>query len=267
MPVRSHAASSVKNLKLGSTYSYDLDGDGVKEKLKFKFTEEGKYKIYINGKVKKTITLGEYYYSPCLQVMDIDQADGVMDLFVYAYASSDDISYSALYRYQDGKITRIWNLGYGKDTAAAFYQVPGYVTKCDGKGNFYVAMDRALKVDQLVGNHIDQIKYKIKDGKVSRVSQKTFYFAETCGYDENGEFGRNVPFKCARKLTFYKEHNKKDGSFTLKKGTLLTPVKIYIVSEKSVYVQFKTASGKIGWLRAGDYSWEELPFSNLAFFD
>lgn len=259
-----NAASKINNLEAGKTYRYDLDQDGKKEQIKYELTDAGKYIIYINGKVKKTVNLGDWYYEPQLQVMDIDKKDGYLDIWAYCYRDSEDIGYSALYRYNNKKLSRVWNLAYDPDSEGDFQQCSGYICSTDGTGSFTVVMDRTLHLKELVGNHWDRVKYRIKDNKVTRVSKKEFYFERTLALNDDY---KDESLICAKKTRFYRNHTKKDGTFTVKKGTKVYPVKAYIASENVLYVQYKTKSGTKGWLCTSDYDWDEHPFTNILLAD
>lgn len=252
-------AKSVENLKENKTYSYNLDKKGKKEKISFSMNNNGTYKIEINGKVKKKIKLGQYFYNPCMQICDIDKKDGKMDIWVYAYADSHDIRYSALYQYSKGKIKKVGELEWVEYDG---YSINcGFLVSTNGKGEFTVAIDRAVDVGYLTGNHFDQVKFKLENGKIKKVSEKTFSFYKT--YTS----GSGKWLKTSKKMKFYKSHSKSSGTVTIKKGAKCVPKKIYIESENQVYVMYKFSDGKKLWLCSDDYEYENQPFKNMAFFD
>ncbi|MSS62419.1 hypothetical protein [Velocimicrobium porci] len=248
------AASKIHNLKENKTYKIDLDQDGQKEAVSYKLetnkNDISTYKIIINGKIKTTVKGLYDAYDPHMQITDIDTKDGVMDIWVYSMGSSEDVIFSALYQYKEGKMKKVYSLGY-KELGEHFHLTSGILNKADGNGKFYIMVDRAFFVDCLIGNHFDIIPYQLKNGKVSRVKTNT--------YSIHKIYNRDNQLTVAKKVTFYKEPDKSKGTaFTLKKGEKVRPVSIYYSKEK-VFVKFKSTNGKIGWLCANDYGFEDSP--------
>lgn len=256
-------AASVKSLKEKKEYEFNLDGKGKKEKLSYSMTKKGVYKININGKTVKKIKLDLDAYSPNMQVFDINKKDKKLDIWVYAYADSEDICYSALYEYSDKKVKRIWNLTGGDDYDSMYWGGCGFIVSTNGKGKFTVAMDRAVQCGILTGNHFDKVVFQLKKGKVTQVSNKTYYFYKTYGSNNN----KDGSLITAGKTTFYAEHSKSSKTVILKKGEKCYPKKMYIEDDKRVWVLFKTKNGKKGWLCTDDFTFERHPFSDMQFFD
>lgn len=260
---RKSEAASVKSLKENKEYKFNLDGKGKKEKLSYSMTQKGIYKIHVNGKTVKRIKLGSDFYSPNMQIFDINKKDKKLDIWVYAYSDSWDIRYSALYEYSNKKVKKIWDLTDGNDYDSMYWKGCGFIASANGKGQFTVVMDRAVQCDILIGNHFDKIVFQLKKGKVTQVSNKTYYFYETYGSNSN----KNKSLITAGKTTFYAGHSKSSKKFTLKKGEKCYPKKMYIEDNKRVWVLFKTKNGKKGWLCTDDFSFERQPFSDMQFFD
>lgn len=256
-------AAGVKNLKENKEYKFNLDGKGKKEKVSYSMTEKGIYKINVNGKTIKKIKLGSDYYSPNMQIFDINKKDKKLDIWVYAYADSEDIRYSALYEYSDKQVKRIWNLTEGNDYDAMYWRGCGYIASTNGKGKFTVVMDRAVQADILTGNHFDKVEFQLKDGKVKQLSDKTYYYHQT--YGSNGSKDKGLI--TAGKTKFYTGHSKSSKTFTLNKGVKCYPKKMYIEDNKRVWVLFKSKNGKKGWLCTDDFSFDRHPFSDMQFFD
>lgn len=255
-------AASVTTLQPNKTYQYNLDKKGSKEKISYSLGKSGankKITIKINGKTAHTTTLGRDFYKARMQVLDINKSDRYLDLWVYAYEGSDDLGYAGLYRYQNKTLKRIWQLTEDTNGGKKMYcRKPGYLASTDGKGKFVVVMDRAVNTGYLTGSHWDRVGFKISGSKVSQVSKTGFLFQKIQTMS-----GTNKPLKTAKSLKLYKDHNKKKGSFTVKKGTSLTPKKSYI-SGKVVYVQYALSSGKTGWLCSSDYKNPSM-FTNIGF--
>lgn len=258
-------AEGVKNLRENKEYKFNLDQKGKKERLSYSMSKKGIYKIKINGKTVKKIKLNEDYYSPNMQILDINKKDGKLDIWVYVYSDSEDIRYAALYEYSDKKVKMIWNLteGQGDDYDSMYMMGCGFITSTNGKGRFTVAMDRAVQCDVLTGNHFDKVVFRLKNGKVRQISDKTYYFYETYGSNNS----KDKSLITARETTFYKDHGKSSKKFTIKKGVKCYPEKMYIEGNKRTWVLFKIKNGKKGWLCTDDFSFDRLPFSDMIFAD
>lgn len=254
-------AKDIQSLDAGKEYSYDLDEDGSSETISYEF-KNNDYIIYINGTVAKTIELSDEYYGPCLQIADLDTSKKGLDLWAYCYGCSDDILYSALFQYDSTTLKEVYELK-SKKIGKNFGVRPGFITKTNGKGKFYVAMDRAVSVEALVGNYFVNIPYQIKNNKVSRIKTKSYQFAALYSSNEKIKAGK---FKAARKLKFYTKPNTKSSvAFTLKKGKMVTAKKIYYKNDQC-YVQFKNSNGKTGYLKNTN-NYEKLPFTNIVLAD
>lgn len=267
---------SVRNLKERKTYAFNLDKKGKKEKITYYMDKNLAINIKINGKVKKKIrkkwwSRDSGVDSPHVQIFDINKKDKYLDIWVYTFGFSEDIIYSGLYRYANQEIKKIWELETENSIIKKMYsRYSGKVVSTNGNGKFTVAMDRALNVDNLIGNHWDKVVFQLKKGKVNRVSRKTFYFYRTFNVTDikPNPKGKIVALVLSRNTKFYKMHSKSSVTFTVKKGTKCYPQKVYIVSNKKAYVWFKIKNGKSGWLCSSDYSgFMENPFSNVVVAD
>lgn len=252
-------ANPIYDLVVNKDYSYNLDQSGAKEKISFTFKDQV-LKVKINGKTAKKITYtDDSLYEAHIQVLDINKNDGHMDLWIYMIGSSDDVSASALYSYENSKLNKIYEDSYRTPNQYTNYSY-GYISKIDGKGNFSVCYDRAFAVDCLIGNHYDNIPYKLKDGKVTSVRTNT--------YSIQAIFTETGSYELTKKTSFLAKANSSSKvSMTLSKGKTVTPVSIYCTN-KSLFVKFKTSNGKTGWLDVNKYSFEHMgPFKNIPMFD
>ncbi len=249
-----YAADGIVKVSENVRYNVDLDTDGVMEELRFKVTDSHKIKIYINGKVKKNINTSEYSWGHEIRVVDLDKKDGYVDFFVYCWRWSRDLELSALYRYQDGKIKKIWK---GDNHP---------INSTDGKGYFYCS-DIIYDASNLVGTQFIKIKYQLKDGKVKKKSKNTFSFIEPIftsdDYSGKGDGGLIL----RGNTKFYKTHDSNGETFKVKGKTKTYPIKVYISDDNKVYVQYRIGkTSKKGWLCTEDWpnqtSDENSPFTN-----
>lgn len=257
-PEPAKADSKIRNLEANKAYKIDLDEDGKKESISYKLTmgkdDYATFKILINGKTKATAKGLYSAYEPHMQITDIDTKDGAMDIWVYCLGGSDDLMFSALYQYKDGKMKKLFS-SQDMEPDAEYFLGVGVLYKATGDGKFYVLQDQAFFVEVLIGNHSDIIPFQLKNGKVSQVKTNTYSVYEI--------YNKNNQLTVAKKTVFYKKPDKSKGSaFTLKKGDKVKPVSIYC-SGKDLYVKFKNAKGKYGWLRVEDYGFGNAAFSDV----
>ncbi len=254
------ADSKIRNLKEKKTYKIDLDKDGEKESIYFKLVPGKNYeedymvsfKVKINGKTK-TLAKNLYdVYGAHMQITDIDTTDGYMDIWVYAIGMSDDICYSALYQYQNGKMKCLYKLDYEEENEDKI--VSGVLYKAKGNGTFYIKTDRKFFVDPLIGNHYDLIPMKLKDGKATIKKTNTYSIA--------GILNEDNKLTVAVETDFYKKAGSSEVGFTAKRWDKVKPVSIYR-SGKKLYVKFKNDAGETGWLCASDYDFDEAPFLDI----
>ena len=251
------ANSKIQNLKEKKTYKIDLDKDGTKDSIYFKLVRGKTYeedylvslKVKINGKTK-TLKNDLYdVYEAHMQVTDIDTTDGYMDIWVYTIGMSDDIYYSALYQYQNGKIKCLYEMDYTEEDESKI--VCGVLHKAKGDGTFYIKADRKFFVDTLIGNHYDLIPMKLKNGKASVKKTNTYSIA--------GILNEDNKLTVAVETDFYKTAGSSKIGFTAKRWDKVKPVSIYRSGEK-LYVKFKSEKGEIGWLCASEFGFDEAPF-------
>lgn len=252
------AAGKIRSLEGGDTvYEIDLDEDGVKEELSFKLVHDGddyySYQVTING---ETVAIAsELYdiYDAYVQVADIDVTDGYMDMWIYGIGTSDILGYAALYQYQGGELVELHRME-PEEIDENFFLGNGILHKVNGNGKFFVKVESAFRVDDLIGNHYDLIPMKLEGGKVSYVKTKTYTISNI--YNEKNQI------TLAPGMTeFYKKPTKDAKiAFVGKRWEKVKPVKIRR-SEGTLYVKFKSENGKSGWLCADDY--DMGPFTDL----
>lgn len=251
-PEASVPALEPAKLSADTVYQYDLDQDGNMDELSYTMSENGYFELTVNG-TTTDVTIDDGFYGPELTIMDIDTTDNTLDLWADIYACSDDICYSALYRYDGTELKNIWETERGADVVSA------------GNGILTLRYDRLFPADNVVGNHWDQVDYTVADNQVTAVATDTYKISETL---DNYQFteGKVTALTCADDLTFYTQPEVGE-TFTLAAGTNVTPKEIKVVDSDSCFVSFETEDGQIGWLFTGDFDWDSQPFTNMCFCD
>ena len=242
------------NLESGVEYSYDLDGDGQDETLSYTMDDAGNYILSVNGENLLSLPLGEWYYGASLQIADLDGGDDALDLFAYAYCCSDDIGYSALYRYENGSL----NCLYSGDEDGMY----GYIEEVSGNGLFSLCVDRCVNLDCLIGNHWDLIEYEVANGLVSRVATDVIEIDKILT-PEGVKKGSLTPVSA---LSLYTEADASSETFTIPENDLLTPVVIKMAGNDT-YVGFEAADGQIGYLNIADFGYDHPAFTDICLAD
>ena len=251
------AADKIQSLGGGDTvYEIDLDEDGVKEEFSFKLVHDGddyySYQVAMNG---ETVAIAnELYdiYDAYVQVADIDVTDGYMDMWFYGIGTSDILGYAALYQYQDGELVKLHRME-PEEIDENFFLGNGVLHKVNGDGEFFVKVESAFRVDDLIGNHYDLIPMQLEDGKVSFVNTNTYTIAKL--YNEGNKL------TVAAMTEFYKKP-KEDAkiAFVAMRWEKVKPIKIRRNGTK-LYVKFKNEEGKTGWICKDAY--DMGPFTDL----
>lgn len=229
---------------------YDIDNDGKKDKVSFKYTKnKGNKDAYASMKMtinNKTVTVKKksYFYKPV--VTFIRTADKTGYIYINALSESDHAEITKVYRYQGGKITNEFS---AMDMVNTFVD---YSTRVDAsitgvkKNDFIVSASAQLKAAG-----ITNFKYQI------------FHMAESeaGGYDRvkdavkasslfmKSGSGKVTWSPITKKTTLYSDAATTKKSTTLKKGTQAKVVGVNITAFDKPVLKVKTKSGKTGWIK------------------
>lgn len=80
-----------ENIKNYKDFEYDLDGDGIKDKITTKpdKSEEGKYVFELNGK-----EFAAHYNNPEIYIVDLNEKDTNIEVVIFDNGPSDDPNYT-----------------------------------------------------------------------------------------------------------------------------------------------------------------------------
>lgn len=223
------ATSYKKQLTIGKTYKYDLDGDGDKDTIKV-YGSGGKLKLKVNSTTK---TLDSNYYPEYgyyeIKIYDFNKKDKSCEI-VY-YWSGDSEWGTKILKFKNSKcmLSR-----YYKDAMLKSYDPStGMVTFEEYDQGRYNSFTKAMGFFCIYD--------KVRINGYNAYNQ---YTANTSNYT------RKNKYIAAKKLTAYTTTSGKKKAFTINKGS---KAYVYALYQKgnSKYLKVKNTSGKYGYVKVG----------------
>ncbi len=252
-------ATEAKSLREGKTYSYDLNGDGKKEKIKYTTSvNENKVitraTLYINGK-KKTSVKCKDSFSAWLYMTDIRKKDKYKELYLSFTWSSDCFTRGYGYRYKSGSLKKIFTHVDRKSVRNSILNTQA--------NNGTVSFSEEYSGSEYLGQGFVVKKYNIKNKKLVPVRQQVY---NTTGLWKKSPYHASTLIKVQKSVTDDTE------LFEISSGTTFYVYKIRLASKSSdvrstdiTHIYIKTSSGKKGWIEVpyyhfytGNYSYEYL---------
>lgn len=228
-------ASKTDNLSLtpDKVYQYDVNGDGVADKVKVKivYNNDEQYsrviQIFVNDEV---VFKQKREQDPVWYVSLIRLENGKVFFDIYSTVCSDDDCIHKLYSYQNGKLKSVYNFQKYYNKYADYYllnitKVSGNTIKVSVMAQFFVT-----------GRIRFDMNLSYKDGTFKRTSD-SFALKSKHKWTAN------------RKIKVYKKAGSKKVAYTLKKGTVVKLNKVVYKNNK-VYFQVKKTNGKKGYIPA-----------------
>lgn len=233
--------ASAKALTMDKTYQMDLDGDGVKERIKWKGEEVGdeletyRVKVYINGKQVLSRKSKNHSFWADVSVIDVVKNDGKKELYIHYTSESDSFAGAFAYHYEKGAMKSYFELNQAATTRLHIQEKQ--------PGNGKVAYTCEFSDYYAYMGYVTQY-YEIKDGKLKPVNKKTL--------NTTSEW-RKKRYKTCIATKVYENVGDKTAAFTLPKGTEFKLQKIYVNKASNLgavsYIYVKTTDGKKGWMK------------------
>ncbi len=240
------AASRVKTLNVNTTYTTRLTG-AENHRIMFKYTDNKGYsefkdcKIYIDGKLKKTISsnnYGSYYYE--VKLLSVNANRNL--IYIENRSDSDYVDFNNIYEYKNGKLILLKNLC--------------TLTRCSGdradklltgwaRGTLYSFDGKTLCIkwqDSTVatGNIYYITSYTISGNKITKNS--------TANAVRSLKNGKTNPKWTARyTMKAYTTAGGRNVAFTVNTNDIIT-IKVMTVKNGRRYLQVTNSKGKSGWL-------------------
>lgn len=226
----SYAATAYKKqLKIGKTYKYDLDGDRDKDSIKV-YSKGHKLLLKVNNTTK---TLDSNCYSDYgnydVKIYDFNKKDKSSEIVFYWSGNSE--CGTKILKFKNNKC--MVNKHY-KDTMLKSYDPNnGMVTFEEYEQGRYSSFAKAI------GCFYIYDKVQIKGYNVYNQ-----YSANTSGST------RKNKYVAAKKLTAYTSTSGKKKAFTINKGSKAYIYELY-QKGSSKYIRVKNSSGKYGYVKVG----------------
>lgn len=250
------AASSsrdAKLLKLNKNYSYDLNKDGKKEKLKVTFTNitdtSGTIKIFINNKVKlkkEYVPIMGDTNMAWLSICDLNKKDKALDICVELTGASDVMDYMSVFQYNGKKVKLITTIKSELNNGVMSLYRYGNLRKISGNKKFMFDADTPY-YNENFGCYICYLPAVYKENTIKLSSPSTYTMAKTT---------TSFKYTLNQSVTLYKKADKSQKVKTLKAGTKLYVKKIKpleklipnVFESHSCFLYVKTSSGESGWI-------------------
>lgn len=262
--VQEKSTIKTKVLSQNKVYSYDLDKDGKKEKIKYiikkndnSLQEKIEVILYINEKERYRKKV-EYALNAQYTIADIDKMDGYLDLFLIVTSDSYCLEYAAFQQYQSNQIKTLTSSLNNK----SIQSIRGYdIEGVDGKGNFKAAIDTPFAL-KAIGNYYCYIPFVMEKGNIKQKKVSTYSLAAP---------SKDFKYILKKAIKVYEKATTSSKIVrTIKKGESITISKIKLSTSSdnlkenvpiSGYAYIKDKNGKKGWIYLDKkYNWNNPLF-------
>ncbi len=236
--LKADAASGIKKLKIGKTYSYKLNGKKENKILCTYTSKDGgavALNIYIDG--KKQATLNDWAYSWDVSICRISSNRNL--LYVRDHSDNDWCAGLKLYEYKNGKLKLLKNLAnISRNDKPLSNWARGDLIRVKNK-RFTV---RWMETTKSTGMIRVLITYKISGNKITKIGKS---------YEVRPISGKNS-WTARQSIATYKKPGGTRSAFTIYAGDKVKLLRVQ-VQKNQRYLQVKNAAGKTGWYREPSY--------------
>lgn len=248
VPKEAEAAKKIKPVKIPNRKtisSYDLTGDGKKDKLLIKRTKNAQYnneygygdewKIYLNGKSVKTIKDDVSKPKVCLYRVSKKR----VYLLIYScQPNNGDIYDCSLYQVKKNKLVKVADFykSFVEQTASFHYSVE--LKDMTAKNMTIICSDQ-LNSTARIGW---KVNYKYTNGKWKKTSN--VYTA----YYETWQTEQKSGYTAKHKIRAYTSTSLRKTAFVVKRGEKVKIKKICI-KNGNTYLQLTKKNGRKGWIK------------------
>lgn len=249
---KSSKLTNVEILEPDTVYTYDLNGDGQAESIRFKLIENEEahtatLKLYINKKLylKKT----DNGLSFRVSILDLDQGDAYLDFFIHTVSENDCASNAFFAQYNEEKKFHTTPIEFEK--VAKNLSVFRYsLKKIDGKGKFTLSIDTPV-YSPSIGCYYCYVSFQMKDGKITKLPASTYSLLK---------FSKEYQYKTVKAFSAYKTAGSKTVAYKVKKGDTVTFDKMHLSKTGKVYFRVINSKGKKGWISSNTQNlFQEIP--------
>ena len=239
--------TDIITLEKNKDYEYDLNGDGIMEKLRFTAVENETdftvaFRLYVNDKLCMKKTNHGFDYT--VQLMDLDQSDNNLNIYGYSRMESDCVGYSFFAKYDE--VNQFTYQKFDPMKLAAPFQSPRYsIEKVKGNGEFYLGMDTPV-YSNAIGCYYCYAKFQLKKDEISFLPTKTYALKK---------FSKEYQYTAAKAFSVFQKAGSNTVAFHIKKGEKVTFDQLYLSKSGKVYFRLVKGSGATGWISS---DWENL---------
>lgn len=235
-------SDKIITLKGDTIYYYDLNGDGNKEKIQYKYTTNDdeytvRIKLYINDKLY--MNRQDHGFAYTIRLCDLNKKDNYLDLYGYATMESDCIGYSFFAQYSKDNVYHYKTFTPNK-LSGKFDTARYSLASIDGDGKFKLIIDTPIFSDA-IGCYYCYVPYQLKNNKFSKISSKTYTLSQ---------YSKKYKYKAKKVFSAYEKAGSNKVVYNVKKGNKVTFEKMYVSKSGKVYFRMINSQGKKGWIKS-----------------
>ncbi len=245
--MKPEAASRMKKLKVGRTYTTRLTGN-EKHKVKFTYTKRidfdaGVLNLYVDGKLVKRIR--RYAFTWEVNLCRVSPKRTL--LYLRDCSSNDYNEYMKLLEYKDGRFIELGDL-VGLTRNESYEQtdklLSGWARGHLRKVGANKVVVRWMDTGMATGIFYVDIPYKISGDEVSRMGES--YVLKATSWIK-------TKWTANRSIAAYTSVGGNKKSFSVHKGEKVTGLKM-IKKNGTFYFQIRNSKGKKGWFKDSNYT-------------
>lgn len=238
--------NKVKLLESGKTYSYDINGDGKKERILVKVEETFSNDvaitttIYVDGNVYYKVK-SKYGIGAQVLLCDLYANQKGANLLIEHYSDSDCLTFLRVIKCGQKKGTLLASMPSKVWGKLDINRIDTSSIKVTGNGTFTMLVDTPIYLGNF-GCYYASLPFKLSGKKIKLDTKKSY------------KISSDYTYKLEKRATLYTKPSKKASKTTLAVGSKLKIVAVYPVSyNKKTYVatsfvKVKTKNGKTGWI-------------------
>lgn len=248
---RSTSPAGIEYLQENTLYEYDLNQDGHNETIQYKVAENddkrtATIKLYINNKLYLTKNNNGLSFN--IYLLDLNQSDGHLDLFIHTVWENGGVSDAFFVQYNGSKL--VHSTVFEPEKLTKNIDIYCYtIKKTDGKGGFTIALNTPYTPS--IGCYYIEVSYRLKDGKITKTTANTYTLSDN---------SKAYRYKAIKSFTAYQSPGSKKSAYKARKGDTVTFDKMYITKTGTVYFRMINSKGKKGFIRSDmENLFRELP--------
>lgn len=221
--------SFVKDLKVGKTYKYDIDGDGDKDKIRLT-QRKGTLYLKVNSSASKKLgsSVHGYWNHDLVSIYNFNKKDKTMTIVYESCVHNSNLVTKLLkFRNNTCKLEKTFKGIIMNDSTN------GYIEINDYNPTFYKCLEKAFRCNTSAPMRI----FKIKDYTLTNTNTANIV-----------DYSADEYYKTTTKMNAYTTSTGNKKAFTIKKNNKVQPKVLYIKGNNK-RIKVKTSNGKTGWIK------------------